>query len=86
MNNNTIKENNNKYINKDNKIYRIINNENKVLLFELDNIKKWYVYDKDILLIKDDEAYLYNDETGLRIIVEYNELNYNNQELIHLWK
>ena len=84
--NEEIIEGNNKYKKQDNKIYKTINKKNIILLFELDNIKSWYVYNRDIILIKDDELYTYNDETGLRKIVEYNELKYNDDKLTELWK
>ena len=67
-------------------MFNKLNNENNVLLFGLNDIKKWYVYEKDILLISNDELYLYNDKTGLRKIIEYNELKYNDDNLALFWK
>jgi len=84
--NNKIKEMNNEYSKNDNIIYKRINNKNKILLFELSNIKKWYIYDSNILLIKEDELYIYNSDTGLKKILEYNELKYNEENLVQLWK
>lgn len=83
---NSIIEDNYKYFIKNNKVYKKLENENNILLFELDNIKKWYTYNKDLILISEDTLYFYNDDTGLRKIIEYNELKYNNEDLIQFWK
>ena len=81
-----IKEYNYNYFIDNNRMFNKLNNENNVLLFGLNDIKKWYVYEKDILLISNDELYLYNDKTGLRKIIEYNELKYNDDNLALFWK
>lgn len=74
------------YFVEENKFYRQIENANKELMFELDNVNKWYVYNNDILLFVDDTIYLYNDKTGLRKILEYKELKYNDNTIIKIWK
>ena len=86
-------ENNSEVIEKNNKLYYKTDgifqekiNNNSVLLFELDNIKEWGVYKEDILLLRDNEVYLYNNKKGLNKILEYNELNYNYKNIIKLWK
>ena len=74
------------YSNKDNNYYKSLNNKNKELLFELANVKEWNIIDRDILLLKDKTIYLYNDEVGLRKLVESNELKYNYEDIYKLWK
>ena len=56
------------------------------LLFEIDNINDWKVYDRDIILIKDGIVYLYNDKTGLVKILSSNELKYNYKDIVKIWK
>lgn len=73
------------YFRMNNSFYEKIN-DNNILLFELENVKEWQVYNDDILLLKDDEIYIYNEARGLCKIAEYNELNYNYQNIIKLWK
>lgn len=65
--------------------YKKMKKGNKILLFSLDNISKWYIYNGNIIIIKDDELYIYNDETGLNIIAEYNELKYNKENIVEFW-
>ena len=65
--------------------YKKMKKGNKILLFNLDNISKWYIYNGNIIIIKDDELYIYNDETGLNIIAEYNELKYNKENIVEFW-
>ena len=74
-----IKEGNYYYHKEDNNIYRTLdsNKENKTLLLELKDIKKWEVMNKKIIILKGDTIYSYSDKTGLRKILESNELNYN---------
>lgn len=71
-----------------NKFYKALDTHknNPILLFELNNIKEWSIIDRDILLISKDTVYLYNEETGLRKILETNELNYNYKNISKLWK
>lgn len=80
-----IEKNDKYYFRTDSSFYERISNNN-ILLFNIDNIKEWQVYDKDILVLKDNEVYLYNNENGLNKIIEYNELNYNYENIIKLWK
>lgn len=74
------------YFIEDNMFKRQMENGNEEMLFELENIDKWYVYNKDILLFVNDTVYLYNDKTGLRKIVEYKEFKYNKNNIIEFWK
>lgn len=69
-----------------NKFYKNINGYNSILLFELDNIKDWKINNKDLIIFVDDLVYIYNDELGLRKIIEYNELNYNYKSIVKYWK
>ena len=69
-----------------NKFYKNINGYNSILLFELDNIKDWRINNKDLIIFVDDLVYIYNDELGLRKIIEYNELNYNYKNIVKYWK
>lgn len=85
-NNSEVIEKNNKFYYKTDSLFQEKINNNHVLLFELDNVKEWAVYKEDILLLKDNEVYLYNNKKGLNKILEYNELNYNYKNIIKLWK
>lgn len=71
-----------------NKFYKALSSskENPILLFELENVKEWSIVDRDILLISEDKVSLYNEETGLRKILESNELNYNYKNISKIWK
>lgn len=84
--NDLVKDNQIYYYLEDNKFYKNINGYNSILLFELENIKDWKIYNGDIILIVDDTVYMYNDNSGLRKILEYNELNYNYDNIIKYWK
>lgn len=74
------------YYLEENKFYKNINGYNSILLFELDDIKEWKIYNGDIIMIVDDTVYMYNDNYGLRKILKYNELNYNYENIIKYWK
>ena len=81
-----IKEDNYYYYYNNNKMYKQLANSNKVLLFENNDIEEWNVFDRDILIRKDGGLYLYNDNLGLRLLIEYNELKYNYNNIYYLWK
>ena len=74
------------YYLENNEVYRQLEDGNKELLFELENIDEWNVYDRDILLISDGVVYLYNDEVGLVKILSSNELKYNYKDIVKMWK
>lgn len=59
------------------KMYMKKENMNKVLLFELANIKEWKVYDDSINLVAEDSIYIYDNKWGLRKIISSKELKYN---------
>ena len=80
------KEYNYYYSSKDDLFYKGLNNKNKILLFEFKNVKEWQAINRDILLLSDKYIYLYNDQVGLRKIVESNELKYNHKNIYKLWK
>lgn len=81
------REYNNYYYLEDNKMYKNMeyNKKNSVLLFELKNIKEWKIVNGNITLISDDKLYVYNDKTGLRPIIESNELKYNHKNICLIW-
>ena len=81
----SIKEGNYYYFIENNKFYKQLNGYNKILLFEQDNIDYWYIYNDNIIMISDSYIYLYNDLTGLRKIVKYNELKYNGKNIVKFW-
>ena len=75
------------YFQKENKIYKRINNSKKdILLLELDDIKEWSLSKDEIIILKDNIIYAYNEEKGLRKIVENNELRYNYKNIYKLAK
>ena len=71
------------YYQENNYIYKAqLSNINKVtLLLELDNIKEWHIVGEEIILLSEDTIYAYNDNRGLRRIVEDKELNYNYENI-----
>ena len=77
-----INENNIYYYLEGNNFYRKIKNRKEELLFSLDNIKEWKVINKNILLISDDTVYLYKDSSGLKPIIQSNELKYNYKNIV----
>lgn len=83
-----LKKDNIYYYMEDNKFYKVLNisKDNPILLFEIDNINNWMVVNYDILVISDNTLYLYNDDSGLQKILESNEIKYNYQNIINLWK
>lgn len=83
-----IKEGKYIYSQEGNKVYKAYQDaeNNKILLFELDEIKDWKVFDDVILLISDDSIYSYHEDRGLREILISNELKYNYENLYMLWK
>lgn len=76
------------YYRNENNFYKVLDNykKNPILLGQLNNIKTWKVIDRDLLIISEDTLYLYNDNTGLRKILEGNELNYNYENICNVWK
>ena len=84
--NDCIYQNNNYYFKEDNMFYRQLKSGYKELLFELNDVKEWSVIDRKIIMVKDDSIYLYDDELGLRKILEYNELKYNYHNIYQIGK
>ena len=84
--NNKIKEYDYSYFIKNNNFYKKLKDGNKELLFKLENIDDWKIYDRDILLISDGIVYLYNDKEGLIKIISSNELKYNYKDIVKIWK
>ena len=81
-----IQENNVYYFLEENKLYKNIDGYNNILLFEMKNIKDWFVINNNVILFIDNIVYLYNDIDGLKKIIEYNELNYNYKNIIKFWE
>lgn len=84
--NDLIKEKRIYYYKDNNKFYKNISGYNSIYLFSINNVKDWYVENDNIILLVDDTIYQYNDKTGLRKIIEYNELKYNNKNIVKFWK
>ncbi len=64
------------YFQENNMIYKRLDTH-KILLVELDNIKEWWIKGSNIIILQDNTIYSYNDQNGLRKIVENDELKYN---------
>jgi hypothetical protein len=77
---------NNHYVyNMENNIFSMeMDNGNRINLFEMSDVVEWNVVDRDILLLKDNSIYLYNEDVGLRKIITYNELRYNYLDIYKL--
>ena len=84
--NDLVEEDNYDYFQEDGSFYKQMNGANRILLFTLEGVEEWNVFDKEIILKKEDSIYLYSDKAGLRKIIEYNELNYNYKNIVYLWK
>ena len=74
------------YYKDNNKFYKNISGYNSIYLFSIKDVKDWYLENENIILLVDDTIYQYNDKTGLRKILDYNELNYNNKNIVKFWK
>ncbi len=74
------------YFQEDNKIYKSYDKEkkDKVLLLEMDNIKEWSIKNGEILILREDTLYAYNDQNGLREILKNKELQYNYESIYQL--
>ncbi len=74
------------YYLENNKVYKYLkgNEKHPILLLELENIKEWQIKEEEILLLKEDTIYSYNDKDGLRNIIESNELNYNYKNIYQI--
>ncbi len=76
-----------KYFIEDNKIYKQLKSKkNKTLLLELNDIVEWKVVDDEIIILVDNTIYYYSDDTGLRKILENNELRYNYKNIYNIGK
>ena len=74
-----------KYFIEDNKIYKKLKGtKNNILLLELNDIVEWKVVEDEIIILVDNTIYYYNDSTGLRKILENNELRYNYKNIYNL--
>ena len=82
------KEYNYYYYYENNNFYKVLDNNfnNSILLFNLEDIKDWYIVDREVILIKDGTIYHYDDKSGLNEIISSNELKYNYENIYYLWK
>jgi len=82
------KEYNYYYYLDNNKMYKSLekNKKHSILLFELNDIKEWRVIDRNIIIVSGNSLYLYNEQTGLKKILESNELTYNYKNICSFWK
>ena len=75
------------YFIKDNKIYKKLKGtKNNILLLELNDIVEWKVINDEIIILVDNTIYYYSDDTGLRKILENNELRYNYKNIYNMGK
>ena len=76
------------YFIEDNKMYQSfkINPYHKILLFELNDIKEWSLLENEIMILQNDTIYSYDDQAGLRKILQSNELKYNYKNIYKLGK
>lgn len=76
------------YFLENNKIYKVLKTypNHKILLLELDNIKEWNLIEDKIILLQEDTIYTYQEQTGLRIILQKNELKYNYKDIYKIGK
>lgn len=81
-----IKEYNNNYYYRDinNNFYEIVDTKinHPILLFNLSNIKDWYVKESAIVVISNDTVYMYTNNYGLKPIIKNPELIYNYKNII----
>ena len=69
----------NKYYRDGNDFYRSndLNEDVYTYLFKLKDVTDWKVINNNLLIISKDKLYIYNDLSGLKLIVKNNELKYN---------
>lgn len=77
-----INENNIYYYLEENNFYRQIKNREKELLFTLKDIKDWKIINGNILVLSDDIVYIYKENSGLKPIIQSNELKYNYKNIV----
>lgn len=82
---NNIKYQYTKYIKDNNRFYRDGNN-NKMFLFELNDVVDYKIINDNILLISNGNLYFYNDLYGLKLIYYSNELKFNYNNIYSLYK
>ena len=56
------------------------------LLFQMYDVKEWFVQGDTVYITKQDSIYSYSDDNGLRKLIEYNELRYNYKNIYKIWK
>jgi len=75
------------YYTDNNIFYRssIYNTKEETILFELEN-SSYKISNKGIILLKDNEAYIYTNEVGLRLIARSNEFRFHANNMIEIYK
>lgn len=56
------------------------------LLFQMYDVKEWFVKNDTIYLTKQDSIYSYSEATGMKKLIEYNELRYNYKNIYKIWE
>ena len=76
------------YYYKDGDFYKTLKGKERysTLLFHMFDIKEWHVVDNTIYLIKQDSIYRYDEQDGMKKLIEYNELRYNYKNIYKIWK
>ena len=59
--------------------------EYPTLLFNLYDVKEWFIMNDTIYLTRQDCIYSYNND-GLKKMIQYNELRYNYKKIYNVWK
>lgn len=75
------------YYTDNNIFYRssIYNTKEETILFELEN-SSYKISNKGVILLKDNEAYIYTNEVGLRLIARSNEFRFHANNMIEIYK
>ena len=74
------------YSNNGNTFYMEMDEGSRILAFNLDKVTNWENVGRDIILLRENTIYLYNEEVGLRKIISYDELKYNNINIYKVGK
>jgi len=61
------------------------NIKRSITLFKLDNISSFIIRDNNIIISKESGLYNYNLDKGLLNIIDYEELNYNYNNIFDLY-
>lgn len=56
------------------------------MLLQMYDVKEWFIEKDTIYFTKQDSIYSYSENSGIRKLVEYNELRYNYKNIYKIWK